>query len=688
MIRFSTLFLIFILTACNQQQQVEDFEQSQQLDTMKLTIIISENASKPVKISANDLKMDLNRVLSTQVQITTDNLTLPNSQYYIVLGQLNNLLKSPYISDSDKNIIQSDTPKARGGLIRHIKINHQPAVLLTGRDIQGTQYMVYDYSEQVLGIDKLTYWTGGQPAQIELAQIINFHNQSIAPPIVPLLVYFENDVDELANLKKPYLEYDWQSFTQMIDALVKLRYNGIEFFDMLGRVEFYTRPEYLQMHPNYQLNVEYLNKMIDYVHDKGMYVQIDMMMGRQLLNLSEEASTCWRDHKQEWINTWHHYLTKTPVAKADIFALRPRNQVWDWEYKSSCGEDKAEVFNEVYASLENVIDQYKPNATKVCTCYHDGMEIFNQNFNPPKSFIIAWSDNGWGEFDYLPKNTKGYQFGTYMHAGFWLNHDVADPYPELIDQTMDMMYDRFQATEYMMVNGQTFRPFLLNLEAFSESARLGIDFDGQKFYKHWASRYFGSNNATDIVKSLKLLHKAHEDHVGYVEILWQIKKMTAYLTDTPLQRPGLSSVAVEYNSITEFFTGTEQRINALLEAQNLVKKVQTNLKQNQIFFHDYISLPIQLYLDLLKYNQNLIELSKLKAGLTPENKIQQEPAINQILVEAELNLENIYHRRSTGDLNPKWKTWYAPQKRRPNNGFPNSNSVNQIRQSLLGIGSS
>ncbi len=670
---------VISLTACSDQKL------SSQPDTAvpaNVTIIISSNAAQPIKLAAEDLKTDLQSVLNTRINLISDKQELPESAHFIAVGQVENLKQINYLPDSDKTFIDSQTPTDRGGLIHHTRINNKPSVMLAGRDIQGTQYMVYDYSEQVLGVDKLAYWTGNQSPQIQPQDILKFSNQSIAPPVVPLLVYFENDVDELANLKKPYLEYDWQSFTQMIDSLVRLRYNGIEFFDMLGRVEFYTRPEYVEKYPNYQLDVDYLNKMIDYVHAKGMYVQIDMMMGRQLLNLSEKASTCWRDHKQEWIDTWHHYLTKTPVAKADIFALRPRNQVWDWEYVSSCGEDKAQVFNQVYRELEKVINQYKPEATKVCTCYHDGMEIFNQDFNPPKSFIIAWSDDGWGGFDYLPKSTKGYRFGTYMHAGFWLNHDVADPYPEVIEQTMNMMYRNYQATEYMMVNGQTFRPFMLNLEAFSESARLGTAFDGETFYLNWAKNYFGEAPAKKIVAAMKGLHQAHHNQVGYVEILWQIKKMTAYLTDKPLQRPGRSAVPVDYSGVIEFFDGTQSRINALKQSQSLIAQIEPELSQNKEFFHDHVSLPIAIYLDLLNFNQNLIALSKLKGQAEQNPESLSAQAINNILIDAENNLNQIYQRRANGDLNPQWQSWYAVDKRRPNNGFPSINTVKKIRQSL------
>ena len=139
--------------------------------------------------------------------------------------------------------------------------------------------------------------------------------------MVPLLVYFENDVDELANLKKPLLEYDWESYTEMIDALVRMRYNGIQLFDMLGRPEFFLRPTYQKIRPDYDIDLTYIEKLMDYAHDKGMKVQIDMSMGYKIKSLESKYADCWSENKDKWFGVWNYYLKETPIGKADIFSL-------------------------------------------------------------------------------------------------------------------------------------------------------------------------------------------------------------------------------------------------------------------------------------------------------------------------------------------------------------------------------
>lgn len=644
--------------------------------SLEVVILVNAGEETPLILAAEDLKSDLASVIEADIEIVDASNEIPTADYYFYIGKVAEL-SSEFIDAAESETIRALNPGARGSLIRQNQYRGQPLILLIGDDIQGTQYAVYNYAEQIIGLDSLAYWTGKEPESIEPAKLIAFENKIVPPPVIPLLVYFENDVDELANLKSPMLEYDWESFTEMIDALVRMKYNGIEFFDMLGRAEFYTRAEYTSAYPDYQLDVAYLEKMMDYVHDKGMMIQIDMMQGRQLRTLSEEASTCWRDNKDEWIDGWRYYLSETPIGKVDIFALRPRNQVWDWEYKSTCGEDKATVFNEVYAEFNDIINEFKPDAPRVCICYHDGMEIFNENFAPPKEFIIAWSDDGFGRFKYQPEDTKGYKFGTYMHAGFWLNHDVMDPYPELVDSIMTEMFERYDARHYMEVNGQTFRPFLLNIEAYADFADQGTAFDGDAFYREWTTRYFGEKASPDAIQAMKLLHEANKDRVGYVEILWQIKSLQAYLADVPASRPGRGTFIVKREAIEKYFDGTARRIESLKQALEYVDRAKTQLAGDGEFFHDHIELPIRIYLDLLEYNQTLIDLV-----ITNESSKEQQEKIDALLVLGRTQLEQIHARRLTGDKNPKWTNWYDPAKRRPNNGFPAMDAFQLIEQAL------
>lgn len=649
-------------------------------------IVLGENASKTEKITANHLLSDLNKVSNKHICIVTEKDDFTDADQLFLIGTPSSCSIISQLEKEQRIILSEEFPGSRGGVWANTNlVKGVPTCILAGSDVQGMQYAVYDYCEEVLGIDPFEYWTGNVPEVNSTTDLFKCKNKVIPPPEIPILCYFENDVDELANIKKPMLEYDWENYTQMINSLVRLKYNAIQLFDMLGRPEFFLRPEYKEIRSDYDVRISYVDSMINYAHDMGMMVQIDLALGYKIKPMEQSKADCWSNYKQEWIDHWLYYFEKTPLGKADIFALRPRNQVWDWEYKSSCGEDKITVFNEVYAELGNIIDDYKPEATKVVLCYHDGMEMFNNGFNPPEDWIIAWSDDGWCGFDYWPEDTKGYDFGTYMHAGFWLNHTVHDPCPDKIDTIMKKMVNKYGANKYCMVNGQQFRPFLLNIEAFSKVADNVNAFDGEAFYLEWANDNFGDSAAIYAVNSMKKLHKAQFNKVGYVQHLWEIKEALSYLSNSPIERPGKKPVAYEYGRVENDFEHVEKRLRLLNLALNEVDNGSELVRKNKTFYNDYIQLPLILYIDLLNFETILHEISKNKYQFEKTgDDVYLENAISHVK-SAKNALHVLYENRMKGDENKHWSGWYNPANRRPNNGFPTNAMLNQVEENLKGM---
>ena len=646
-------------------------------------LIVGTDANNVELSTINDLKKDLEKVVEANVSIISEKEKLPQTGNFFLVGSIesNSLLKK--LAKQKKINLSTKSPGSRGGIWSKTTLsNGKNAVIIGGSDVQGFQYATYDYSKEVLGIDPLEYWTNKLPTKKTTQDVYHFEEKTIAPPKVPILAYFENDVDELANYRGKLLEYDWESYTEMINSLVRLRYNAIQFFDMLGRPEFFVRPEYKALKPDYQMDIEYLDKMIDYAKLKGMQIQIDFELGYQIHPMDEKKAECWSQYKEDWIANWRYYLEETPLKKTDIFVLRPRNQVWDWEYKSSCGEDKVEVFNDVYKEFGKLVDEYNPNGTKVAICYSDGMEMFNEGFNPPKDWIVVWSDHGFGDFAHLPKDTKNYQFGTYMHAGYWLNHTVHNPYPEKVGSEMKEMFQTYEADKYCLVNGQTFKPFLLNIEAYSAVCNNPDTFNGDQFYKKWTERYFNKEAAKHAVLSMKWLHKAQGERKGYVEHLWEIREAVAYLSNSPIKRPGKTPVAYSFERVENDFESTKLCDSYLNKSLIEAEKGQDKLNSENTFYHSYIYLPVHIYADLIAFERTLHKMSVLKreSETTKDNKHLEE-AIKLLPLAIE-QLNTIYERRTTGDLDEKWKNWYSIKNRRQNNGFPTMEMLENIKINL------
>ena len=648
--------------------------------------LVTGEAAEEVELNAiNDLKNDLAKVIGGEIIVLPETEKIPSKGVVIILGtQESNSLIAKMV-DEQKLQLSNQIPGPRGGIWEKTELSEgQTAIVIGGSDVQGLQYAIYDYSKEILGVDALEYWTGKLPEPKTPKDLFDFESKRIAPPKVPLLCYFENDVDELANYRGKLLEYDWESYTEMINSLVRLRYNAIQLFDMLGRPEFFIRPEYRELHPNYKVDIAYVEKMIDYAQSKGMKVAIDFALGYQIHPMSAEKATCWSTYKEDWIQAWRYYLEETPLSKTDIFMLRSRHQVWDWEYESSCGEDKIDVFNEVYKAFGDLIDEYKPKAEKVLVCYADGMEMWNDGFRPPKDWIVCWSDNGFGDYEFLPNTTDEYDFGTYMHAGFWLNHTVHNPYPEKIEAVMKTSFKDLEAYKFCLVNGQNFRPFLLNLEAYSDVCNEPEKFDGNTFYGQWSQRYFDKEVATYAVKSMKLLNQAQSvDRIGYVQHLWEIREAIAYLSNSPIERPGKPPVPYEFERVQNDIQNVGKIKKLLHNAVEEAKKGLELKTNNDNFYYSYIYLPAVLYSDIIAFETTLHEMSLLKREFENTNKKEALDKAIRLQQDLEGQLNELYKNRLEGDRNPKWAGWYDPKIRRPNNGFPSKQMLEAIKANLV-----
>ncbi|MEO9891391.1 glycosyl hydrolase 115 family protein [Aurantibacter sp.] len=646
--------------------------------------LVHGHTAKTVELNTiQDLKKDLSKVSDFHIELISETEPLPTDGTIFLLGTPNSNTIISELANQSKLNLSTTNPGPRGGVWNHVTLeNNKKAIVLAGSDVQGFQYAVYDYAKEILGIDPLEYWTEKLPDTTITVDVFAFKNKTIAPPKVPTLCYFENDVDELANYRGKLLEYDWESYTEMINSLVRLRYNAIQLFDMLGRPEFFLRPEYKKLSPDYKIDINYIEKMIDYAQSKGMKVAIDFALGYQIHPMSTDKATCWKDYKEDWLTAWRYYLEETPLEKTDIFILRPRHQVWDWEYKSSCEEDKIEVFNQVYEAFGKLVDEYKPNADKVLVCYSDGMQMWNDGFRPPKDWIVLWSDHGFGDFEYLPNTTENYNFGTYMHAGFWLNHTVHNPYPKKVETIMKDMFTTYSADKFCLVNGQNFRPFIFNIEAYAEVANNPETFLASTFFTTWTERYFSEMNAKHAIASMKLLSKAQKGRIGYVQHLWEIREAISYLSDTPIERPGKTPTPSEYRRVENDYEHVAYTSKFIHKALAEAKKGLVMTKTSQNFYYDYIYLPTLLYADLIIFERSLHQMAMLKKQTEDTgNTIFLKEAF-QMLPQVKAQLKTVYTNRMNGDKNPKWANWYNPAIRRPNNGFPDFKMLEAVEKNI------
>ena len=180
-------------------------------------VIIGEHASVTEINTANHLKIDLEKVLEEEVQVINEKDGFPTAGHVLVIGTLASNTTIANLAERESIILTENFPGDRGGIRAMACINNFDIAILAGSDVQGMQYAVYDYCNEILGVDPFAYSSGNTPTVKHHLDLLNFQNKVIPSHEIPLLCYFENDVDELANVKSPKLEYDWKNYTELIN---------------------------------------------------------------------------------------------------------------------------------------------------------------------------------------------------------------------------------------------------------------------------------------------------------------------------------------------------------------------------------------------------------------------------------------------------------------------------------------
>ncbi len=114
------------------------------------TILIDEREPGPLKIAASDLAADFERVFGRHARMVHEAGQAGASTIWIAFeGRLPASVRRPTGWENLR--------------IQAVENPTQQAVVLTGSDMRGAMYAVYQFSQQFLGVDPLYYWTDHAP---------------------------------------------------------------------------------------------------------------------------------------------------------------------------------------------------------------------------------------------------------------------------------------------------------------------------------------------------------------------------------------------------------------------------------------------------------------------------------------------------------------------------------------------
>lgn len=552
-------------------------------------------------------------------------------------------------------------------------------VALLGHGTLGVAYAVERFRRQWLRLDPLAFWLGaedtvarvaGTPAPAHEAQGLTPGDVTVAAPVFRDRIFYENDADELINWSGRRLQLEWPHWKELIDTLVALGYSGLQVFDSAGRSEF-VYWDYYRANACYELDAPLLGRVLDYAHERGLMLLVQMSLAWPFRRLRADH-TCWSRHADEWKSLWRYYLTETPLRHADVLEIGICDPLWDGNYRCRCERcaprGRVVIEKEIAIALAAIIREVAPAKRIGLNTYGRSLKEFDAR--DASRAVLEHADRGYAVFEAGAELPAGFPGAVYIHAGYWLDHTVQNPYVYRLGDALKRLADR-NATQWVRVNGQSFRPFMLMVEAAAAAAWAPARFDADLFVRAWAEEHLGPGTAEPFVAYVDALLALNEATLttgkerGYVKLLiHHLYPLLRELADDDAPAPDDLVRCRDTDSILRCFPDlgssaahAEAVVAAARRAVRTAEAVGDVLwPMGRAALHDdMVAFPARLFAAAAELYRALVACrDERRAG-----GLQMQTVT--VMVEAARGLWDLHLE---GPAHPQWREWYLPLRQR------------------------
>ena len=186
------------------------------------TLLIDRNEPGAVQKAASDLASDMGKVFGARIQVVHRPADAKAVTVWIGLrGPLPRGMERPSGWEVlTIRVVRDPCPKSP---IRE-------AIVLTGSDMRGTIYAVYQFSQQFLGVDPLYWWTDHEPAKKTQVLVPSELNEVQGPPTFRYRGWFTNDEDLLTGWKPGIADgtgISLEVWDHIFEAILRLKGNMV-----------------------------------------------------------------------------------------------------------------------------------------------------------------------------------------------------------------------------------------------------------------------------------------------------------------------------------------------------------------------------------------------------------------------------------------------------------------------------
>lgn len=499
--------------------------------TSPVRIVVGADEPQPVRLAADDLASDFAKVLGVRPQVTDG--SGQGHRPEILIGEARLLPQDV----QPRNLTAPESFS--------IAVAGSPRqVVLSGADMRGTIYAIYQFSEQFLGVDPMYYWTDHQPARRSRIVIPADMDKTFPAPVFRYRGFFLNDEDLLTGWapgeKNDHTGISLAVWNKIYETILRLKGNMV----VPGTWIFPSDPQ------------------IRLAGQRGLIITQHhaIPLGLNVARWPKDVPYNYTTHPEILERAWKDAVAAYPKNQEILWDVGLRG-LSDVTYASMDpavrNNDAAlgELISKAIRDQMGIVRAVHPDARFVTDLWQEGARLAQEGYlKIPPEVMTVWADDGYGYLQDGGKVSSGQ--GAYYHVAMMNNrsNQLSEMVPvERIALELGR-YKRAGATAYLLLNTSDIRPVTMTASAVMNYAWSGhlIPSDSASTsespasaaaddYRRWAAEEFGAKAAPAIARIYQAYFSApahfgnppHEygDQIYHTE---GRQLMDTYMVDAPL----------------------------------------------------------------------------------------------------------------------------------------------------------
>lgn len=378
-------------------------------------------------------------------------------------------------------------------------------VCLTGTDLRGTIYAIYEFSQQYLGVDPMYYWTDHEPARRTSIQIPASLDRKFPAPVFRYRGFFINDEDLLTGWApgeaKDHTGISLAVWDKICETILRLKGNMI----VAGTWPFPNEPQ--------DRLVAERGLLLNQHHAEPLGVNFSRWPHNVPYNFTANP--------QYIENAWKNAVAAYPKDQQILWEIGLRglsDQPYSALDPAVRDNDKAQgkLISKALAEQVSIVRAKYPDAEFITDLWMEGAKLMRSgDLIIPPGVITVWADTGYG---YMQDNgqVKAGE-GAYIHVAMY--NFLANQLSELtpVSRIFDSLgrFQKADATAFLLVNTSDIRPVTMGASAVLDFGWYGASIgSSDEFYKNWATEEFGPKAAPAVATVYKAYFEAPANRPG------------------------------------------------------------------------------------------------------------------------------------------------------------------------------